>query len=69
MTKKTFENIARIIGRLCANDCEGLTKNNLVNEFVSLFSDENPRFNSKKFLSYIESSEEFNNILTKARNK
>ena len=69
MTKKTFENIARIIGRLCANDCEGLTKNNLVNEFVSLFSDENPRFNSEKFLSYIESSEEFNNIIAKARSK
>jgi len=46
-----------------------LTKNNLVNEFVSLFSEENPRFNSNKFLSYIESSEEFNNIIAKARSK
>ena len=65
MTKQTFEKIARIIGRLCANDCESLTKNNLVNEFVSLFSEENPRFNSEKFIRYSESSEEFNNILTK----
>ena len=65
MTKQTFEKIARIIGRLCANDCESLTKNNLVNEVVSLFSEENPRFNSEKFIRYIESSEEFNNILTK----
>ena len=53
MTKQTFEKIARIIGRLCANDCESLTKNNLVNEFVSLFSEENPRFNSEKFIRYI----------------
>ena len=33
MTKKDYEKVARIIGKLTANNCESLTKQNLINPF------------------------------------
>ena len=43
MTKKDYEKVARIIGKLTANNCESLTKQNLINEFSSLFNEDNYR--------------------------
>jgi|TARA_R110000824_G_scaffold186033_1_gene367288 hypothetical protein len=67
MTKKDYEKVARIIGKLTANNCESLTKQNLINEFVSLFNEDNHRFSTKMFEKACELSRDFNNITAKAR--
>lgn len=67
MTKKDYEKVARIIGKLTANNCESLTKQNLINEFSSLFNEDNYRFSPKMFQKACELSRDFNNITAKAR--
>ena len=50
MTKKDFENTAKIIKFLTDRDCESLTANNLILRFVELFMSENSRFDEYKFI-------------------
>jgi hypothetical protein len=50
MTRKDFENTAKIIKYLTDRDCESLTANNLVLRFLELYMSENPRFDSYKFI-------------------
>tara|TARA_R110000824_G_scaffold43059_1_gene126065 strand:+ start:154 stop:357 length:204 start_codon:yes stop_codon:yes gene_type:complete len=67
MTKKDYVKVARIIGKLTANNCKSLTKQNLINEFITFFNEDNHRFTPRMFEKACELSVEFNNITTKAR--
>jgi len=50
MTRKDYIKIADIINGLTINDCESLTGNNIVSRFVNMLLEDNPRFDTYKFI-------------------
>ena len=54
MTKKHFIDLAKMIDYLTRNNCESLTKNNLINQAVKLCNKHNDNFNETTFINYIE---------------
>ena len=65
MTKKDYEKVAQIIGKLTANNGKLLNKQNLIDEFVTLFNEDNYRFSPRMFEKACELSQEFNDITTR----
>jgi len=54
MTKKHFIDLAKMIDSLTRNNCESLTKNNLINQAIKLCNKHNNNFNETTFIDYIE---------------
>ena len=54
MTKKHFIDLGKMIDYLTRNNCESLTKNNLINQAVKLCNKHNDNFNETTFINYIE---------------
>ena len=62
MTKKHFIDLAKMIDYLTRNNCESLTRNNLINRLIDIFGNDNYRFNENKFVEFIEKNEDFYKI-------
>ena len=62
MTKKDYIKFANMVVDLTRNNCESLTRNNLINRLIDIFSNDNYRFNENKFVEFIEKNEKFYEI-------
>ena len=62
MTKKDYINFANMVVDLTRNNQESFTRNNLINRLITIFSEDNYRFNENKFVEFIEKNEDFYKI-------
>ena len=62
MTKKDYIKFANMVVDLTRNNCESLTRNNLINRLIDIFGNDNYRFNENKFVEFIEKNEKFYEI-------
>ena len=62
MTKKDYIKFANMVVDLTRNNCESLTRNNLINRLIDIFGNDNYRFNENKFVEFIEKNEDFYKI-------
>jgi len=62
MTKKDYIKFANMVVDLTRNNCESLTRNNLINKLESIFNEDNHRFDALKFEGFIKKNEDFYKI-------
>ena len=62
MTKKDYIKFANMVVDLTRNNQESFTRNNLINRLITIFSEDNYRFNENKFVEFIEKNEKFYEI-------
>ena len=62
MTKKDYIKFANMVVDLTRNNCESLTRNNLLNSLIDILGNDNSRFNENKFVEFIEKNEDFYKI-------
>ena len=62
MTRKDYIKFANMVVDLTRNNCESLTRNNLINRLIDIFGNDNYRFSENKFVEFIEKNEKFYKI-------
>ena len=62
MTRKDYIKFANMVVDLTRNNCESLTRNNLINRLIDIFGNDNYRFSENKFVEFIEKNENFYKI-------